>query len=115
MSPETGTGKYEVLLERCRSFSPISTAVAHPCEETALEGAMEASRQGLIVPILVGPASKIRDVAARSRIDLGATQIVDAPHSHAAAAKAVEIVRRGEAASATPSSWTCRRTTRFSS
>ena len=32
----TGTGKYELLLERCRGFEPVVTAVAHPCEATAL-------------------------------------------------------------------------------
>jgi phosphotransacetylase len=75
----------------------VPTAVAHPCEQTALAGAIEAGEQGLIEPILVGPADKIREVASKSRIDLGKTRIVDAPHSHASAAKAVELVRKGEA------------------
>ena len=97
MTTETGTGKYELMLERCKSLEAIPTAVAHPCEQTALEGAIEASRLGLIVPILVGPASRIQAIAAEHRIDLGSTRIVDAPHSHGAAAKAVEMVRRGEA------------------
>jgi phosphate acetyltransferase len=38
----TGTGKYEELLERCRSLEPVPTAVAHPCEASALAGALEA-------------------------------------------------------------------------
>jgi phosphotransacetylase len=97
MTTETGTGKYELMLERCKSLEAIPTAVAHPCEQTALEGAIEAGRLGLIVPILVGPASRIQAIAAEHRIDLGSTRIVDAPHSHGAAAKAVEMVRRGEA------------------
>jgi phosphotransacetylase len=97
MTRETGTGKYEQLLSRCRSLSPVPTSVAHPCEQTALEGAIEAGEKGLIAPILVGPAGKIRDVAARHGIALGSVRIVDAPHSHAAAAVAVELVRSGEA------------------
>jgi phosphate acetyltransferase len=97
MTRETGTGKYEQLLVRCRSLEPIPTAVAHPCEATALAGALEAGAKGLITPILVGPADKIAEVAKRSGIDIGQTRVVDAPHSHAAAAKAVELVRRGEA------------------
>jgi len=97
MTTETGTGKYELMLERCKSLEAIPTAVAHPCEQTALEGAIEAGRLGLIVPILVGPASRIQAIAAEHHIDLGSTRIVDAPHSHGAAAKAVEMVRRGEA------------------
>ena len=97
MTSATGTGKYEQMLERCKSLEAIPTAVAHPCEQTALEGAIEAGRLGLIVPILVGPASRIEAIAAEHGIELGTTRIVDAPHSHGAAAKAVEMVRRGEA------------------
>jgi phosphate acetyltransferase len=97
MKPQTGTGKYEQLLARCKALEPIPTAVAHPCEQTALAGAMEAGELGLIVPILVGPAAKIQEVAAQHRIDLRNTRIVDAPHSHGSAAKAVELVRQGQA------------------
>jgi phosphotransacetylase len=97
MTRETGTGKYEELLARCRSLEPIATAVAHPCEATALAAAIEAGGMGLIAPILVGPAAKIDEVAKAGGIDLGRTRIVEAPHSHAAAAKAVELVRQGEA------------------
>jgi phosphate acetyltransferase len=94
---KTGTGKYEAMLERCRELAPVTTAVAHPCEETALAGAMEAAEKGLIVPILVGPEAKIREIAKAHGIKLGQTRIVDTPHSHASAAKAVELVRQGEA------------------
>ena len=97
MTMETGTGKYEQLLLRCQSLAPVPTAVAHPCEESALAGAIEAGERGLIVPILVGPAAKIEEIATRNRFALGGTRIVDTPHSHASAAKAVELVRNGEA------------------
>ena len=97
MTTQTGTGKYENLLKRCRGLEPVSTAVAHPCEATALAGAMDAAAQGLIVPILVGPAAKIQEIAAANGIDLGKTRIVDAPHSHGSAAAAVGLVRKGEA------------------
>jgi phosphate acetyltransferase len=97
MKQVTGTGKYELLLESCRALDPIPTAVAHPCEETALSGALEAAAKGLITPILVGPSAKIREIARAAGIDVGATRIVDVPHSHAAAAKAVQLVREGEA------------------
>jgi len=75
----------------------VPTAVAHPCEATALAGAIEGGAHGLITPILVGPAARIRDIANANGLALGATRIVDVPHSHAAAAKAVELVRTGEA------------------
>jgi phosphate acetyltransferase len=97
MAGPTGTGKYEQLLERCRSLAPVPTAVAHPCEESALAGAIEAGEKGLIVPLLVGPAAKIHEVAQKAGLALGTTPIIDVPHSHAAAAKAVALVRNGEA------------------
>ena len=93
----TGTGKYEQLLARCKTLEPISTAVAHPCEAGALAGAMQAGELGLITPILVGPVGKIREIAASAQIDLGNTEIIDAPHSHGAAAGAVQLVREGKA------------------
>ena len=97
MANETGTGKYERLLERCSRLEPIPTAVAHPCEETALAGAVEAGTRGLITPILVGPAAKIRETAEKAGVALGTLRIVDAEHSHASAAAAVALVRAGEA------------------
>jgi phosphotransacetylase len=97
MNQKTGTGKYEELLIKCKSLEPIPTAVAHPCELSALEGALEAGEHGLIIPILVGPRAKIEEIAKANKIDLGKIKIVDAAHSHESAAKAVELVRTGEA------------------
>ena len=97
MTTQTGTGKYENLLARCRGLDPVATAVAHPCEASALAGAMDAAAIGLIAPILVGPAAKIQEIAAANRIDLAKARIVDAPHSHGSAAAAVALVRKGEA------------------
>ena len=94
---QTGTGKYEQLLERCKSLEPIPTAVAHPCDETSLSGAVEAASKGLIVPILVGPREKIQSAANSAGIDLSKCEIVDAPHSHASAAKAVALLREAKA------------------
>ena len=97
MHAATGTGKYERLLARCEGLAPVPTAVAHPCEATALEGAVEAAQKGLIAPLLVGPAAKIAETAASSGIDLSNLPIVDVPHSHASATKAVELIREGKA------------------
>jgi len=97
MKHETGTGKYERLLERCASLQAIPTAVAHPCEQSALAGAVEAGQKGLIQPILVGPKAKIEEVAKASKLDLSKAEIVDAAHSHESAAKAVALVREGRA------------------
>jgi phosphate acetyltransferase len=92
-----GSGKYEQLLERCRGMPPVPTAVAHPCDDASLGAAVEAARAGIIAPILVGRADRIRAVAQAAGLDVAKYDIVDAPHSHAAAARAVELVRLGRA------------------
>lgn len=97
MNQETGSGKYEKLLLRCASLDPVPTAVAHPCEITALSGALEAAAKGLIIPILVGPIIKIKEVAKSGNLNLENIQIIDTKHSHESAAKAVELIREGKA------------------
>jgi phosphate acetyltransferase len=92
-----GSGKYEQLLARCKGIPAIPAAVAHPCDEASLGAAVEAARAGIITPILVGPADRIRAVARAAGLDLAAYEIVEAPHSHDAAARAVELVRLGRA------------------
>lgn len=87
--------KYDRLIAAARAEAPAVTIVAHPCDETSLGGAIEAAEMGLITPILVAPEAKIRNVAAEHRLDLGRREIVDVPHSHAAAAKAVALIREG--------------------
>ena len=52
---------------------------------------------GLIAPILVGPRTRIEEVARQNRIDISGLPIVDAPFSHASAEKAVDLVREGKA------------------
>jgi phosphate acetyltransferase len=94
---EPGTGKYERVLERCRGLEAIPTAVAYPCEQSALAAAIDAANEGLIAPILVGPAATIAAVAKAGGIDLSRAKVVDVDGSHAAAAKAVALVREGQA------------------
>ena len=89
--------RFHDMLERTRGMQAIRTAVAHPCDEASLSGAMDAYAEDLIVPILIGPRTKIEAVAANTGISLEGVQIVDAPHSHAAAKIAVELVTKGEA------------------
>jgi len=97
MTEAHGTGKYERLLARCRQVPPISTAVAHPCDDVSLSAVVEAARARIIQPILCGPADRIRRTAKTLSIDIEPFEIVDAPHSHGAAARAVELVRLGRA------------------
>jgi phosphate acetyltransferase len=91
-------GKYENLISLAKQVPPATTVVVYPCDETSLRGAIEAAELGIINPILVGPAAKITAVAEQHGINIARYELVDAAHSEAAAAKAVELTResRGE-------------------
>lgn len=116
MARETGTGKCEQQIARCKSLTPVTTAVVHPCERSALAGATEAAAAGLIKPIYVGPKQRVAEIAREGKIDLGSADIVDAPHSIPMRSLRPWLrATRGCApgvASATRSAWTCRPTTR---
>ena len=90
--------KYQALIARGQALTPEPlTAVAHPCDESSLRGAVEAAEQAILAPILVGPSAKIRALAAQFELDISGLEIVDAPHSHASADAAVQLVREGKA------------------
>jgi phosphate acetyltransferase len=89
--------KYQRLIDAAKAVEPVPTAVAHPCDQSSLSGAVDAAKLGLIRPILVGPKAKIEALAKSLKLDIAGYELVDAPHSHAAAAKAVELVRTGKA------------------
>jgi phosphate acetyltransferase len=89
--------KYQRLIARTKGLPPVATAVAHPCDKSSLEGAIDAAKQGLIRPLLVGPRARIEAVAKQIGVDLGGYELVEAPHSHGAAARAVQLVAEGKA------------------
>ena len=90
--------KYDRLIAATTAVPPIPTIVVHPCDETSLRGAVDSAEAEIISPLLVGPEGKIKDTARTHDLDIGRFEIVDAPHSEAAAAKAVELIHaaRGE-------------------
>jgi phosphate acetyltransferase len=90
------TSKYERLIAKAKEVPPATTIVAHPCDEASLRGPVEAAQAGIIVPILVGPAAKISAVAREHGIDIDSFEVVDAPHSEAAAAKAVALIHESK-------------------
>ena len=87
---------YRQLIHAASAFTPIATAVVHPCDELSLTGALEAARERLIQPVLIGPLAKIRRAAEAAGCALDGIELVDAPHSHAAAAQAVALARAGK-------------------
>jgi phosphate acetyltransferase/phosphate butyryltransferase len=88
--------RYRRLIEMTHGLAPIRTAVVHPVDAASLAGAIEAARENLIVPVLVGPAEKIRAAAEQAKLDLSPYEIVPTEHSDAAAVKAVAMARNGE-------------------
>ncbi len=89
---------FQQLIETARKSGPITVALAHPCDSFALEAALDAMRLGLIKPILVGPEARIRRAADEAGLDIADLPLIDTEHSHASAARAVELVREGKAA-----------------
>jgi phosphate acetyltransferase len=87
--------KYERLIARAKTVPPAKTLVVHPCDETSLRGALEAANAGIIIPILVAPTAKLKAVASEHGLDIGHCEIVDVPHSDAAADTAVQQIHAG--------------------
>ncbi len=79
------------LLHKADGLEPLRCAVVHPCDAESLAGALDAAAHGLIVPVLVGPAYKIRSAADQAGLDLAGVALVDVPHSHAAAQHAAQL------------------------
>lgn len=88
---------YDRLIAAARQVGPATVAVAHPCDRNALEAALDAASIGIIIPILVGPRDRIRKAADAAQLDISALELIDTEHSHASAARAVQLVREGKA------------------
>ncbi len=95
--PPRSHDKYDRLVAAARALPRLKVAVAHPCDVPSLSAVFEAAELGLIDPILVGPRTKITTLLDALKRDASTFRIIDAAHSHDAAAMAVELVRSGEA------------------
>jgi len=95
-SIEPSHTKYDRMLARAKEVPPAATIIVHPCDESSLRGAIEAAETGIVVPTLVGPAARISAVARKHNLDISRFAVVDAPHSDAAAAQAVQLIREGK-------------------
>ncbi len=91
----TAHERYKELIALAQKQTPIKVAVAHPCDDVSLRGALEARRLGLIEPILVGPTGRIKAVAEKANLDLDDVELLNADYSEASAAAAVELVTKG--------------------
>lgn len=88
--------RFGALLDSVRQLAAVRCAVVHPCDQQSLKGALDAATHGLIIPVLIGPAAKLHAVAAETGLTLDGIEIVDVPHSHAAAERAASMAASGE-------------------
>ncbi len=88
--------RYEAFIRDARSTPALRTAIVHPCSADAIRAAIEARDEGLLDPLLVGPEAKIRAAAEAAQVSLDGVTIEAVEHSHAAAARAVELGAAGK-------------------
>lgn len=88
--------RLKALLALGAHLEPITCGIVHPCEEGALQGAIESAKAGLIRPVLIGPEARIRSVAEEHQLDIKGFEIVNTPHSHAAAEIAAAMAAAGK-------------------
>ena len=90
--------RYDPLVQKARDMPLLRTAIVHPCSPEALSAALEARREGLLDPILIGPRAKIQAAAQAAKEDLSGIDIAAVEHSHAAAALAAQWGAGGQVA-----------------
>jgi len=88
--------RFNDLLAMVQTLPAVRCAVAHPCDEGSLRGAVDAAGYGLLEPVLIGPETRIRAIAEALGLDLNGMVIVNTPHSHAAAEHAAAMAASGE-------------------
>ncbi len=87
--------RLKALIQQARERPPVRAGVVHPVNALTLEGVAGAMAENLLTPTLIGPRAKIEAAAQEAGFDLSSADIVDAPHSHAAADAAVALAREG--------------------
>ena len=96
VSMTIGNDGMQRLLDYVLPLGSLRMAVVHPCDALSLGSAVDARMAGLIEPVLVGPRARIEATAQEHQLDISGMAIEDVPHSHAAAARAVELVLEGK-------------------
>ncbi len=87
---------YHDIIEGAKQLGTMRVAVVHPVTENAIQAALEAQEQGLMVPVLIGPEARILQAAQANGTDISGWELVDVEHSHAAAQKAVAMATAGQ-------------------
>ena len=88
---------FEQIKENMHVNTKRTVAVASAVEDKTLEAVMRAHDEGLVDYILTGPADEIIATADKIGRDIDKERIVNTADDQESAAKAVELVRAGEA------------------
>ena len=92
----TAPRRLQQLIDSARRCAPLRMAVVCPTDAVSLLGAVEAAREGLIIPVLVGPETKIREAARAAGVDLSAYPLVGAGQGAPSVVQAISMVRSGK-------------------
>ena len=95
-APFDPQARLQVLLTKACGLAPVRCAVVHPCDVESMGGALEAARHRLVVPVLVGPIARMQETAREAGLSLQGIELIDAPHSHAAAEMAADLAEQGQ-------------------
>ena len=87
---------YRETIDDCLKMRPVRTAVVHPVQADVMEAVAQAAAEKLIIPVLIGPRTKIEAAALGAKVDLSKWELIDTEHSHAAADKAAELAAAGK-------------------
>ncbi len=89
---------YDRLIRAAKSYPTLPVALVHPCSAVVLQGALDAAKEDLMRPVLVGPAERIKRIADAAELDISGLQLIDTPHSHASAERSAALAKDGEVA-----------------
>ncbi|MCK6597496.1 MAG: bifunctional enoyl-CoA hydratase/phosphate acetyltransferase [Bdellovibrionaceae bacterium] len=97
ISLKSNVDYFASLISKCDQLEPVVFSICHPCDQTSLQGPIDAYKAGLITPILVGPKHIIENVARENNIDISGVEIIHTENAHESALKSVELCRTGRA------------------
>jgi phosphate acetyltransferase len=87
---------FQKLVEKTRLQPPLPAAVVYPCDSESLQLALSGAFAGYLAPLLVGPETRIRDLAGKVGLDISRLSIVNtADEPRAAGIRGAELAREG--------------------
>lgn len=88
---------YDELIAKVKALPEAKRViVAAAGDEHTLEAIVEAEKEGIVVPVLVGDAAVIRGICGKIGLRVADEDIYDVPDPDEAAAKAVALIHEGK-------------------